>query len=129
MPKSSAQKDFQIIPSTRSAAIIFGPSVDVYRPLINALVPQVTGAVYQFVDNDEFRAKALTRAYRPGQMNQIYWREIISRAHIAAVASLVRTGRWIEAVIREHDAPNLMGWAACCRCLVEAIGDTADALM
>ena len=116
----------QLFPSTIAAEAIFGSSARIYGPIANEIASVVITVAYTFMDASEFKEKGASD--KPGQVNQIYWREILNRAHMASAVSLVRTGRWVEAVVREHDEANLMGWTACCRSLLEAIGDTVDAL-
>jgi hypothetical protein len=47
---------------------------------------------------------------------------------MASVASIVRTTRWAEVATREYAATNLLGWAAACRSLIEASGDSGHSL-
>jgi hypothetical protein len=114
----------RFFPSVEAAEVVFGPSARIYGPIVNEIAPAVITVAYTFMDNSEFAD--ILRSGTPEQAKQIYWREILSRAHMTSSASLVRTGRWIEAVVRERDEANLMGWTACCRGLLEAIGDTMD---
>jgi hypothetical protein len=64
----------------------------------------------------------------PQHKRRVYWLELLRRAHLASVASIVRATAWIDCATREYDAQNLYGWAAACRSLIEAGGDTLHSL-
>ncbi|RUV55971.1 hypothetical protein EOA85_20015 [Mesorhizobium sp. M5C.F.Ca.IN.020.29.1.1] len=61
-------------------------------------------------------------------MGHIYWTEMLYRAHMASVASVFRTSRWIKVAIREHEAGSLYGCASACRSLIESAGDINHSL-
>lgn len=95
--------------------------------LISAL-DSVLGGVgkhrYSFMPQAEF--DSLVRA-DPPKANQIYWLEILYRAHFSALTALVRTSRWIRGVLAAYREPNLLSFAASYRGLIEAAADTQDA--
>ncbi|TJW53756.1 MAG: hypothetical protein E5X65_14795 [Mesorhizobium sp.] len=61
-------------------------------------------------------------------MGHIYWTEMLYRAHMASVASVFRTSRWIKVAVREHEAGSLYGCASACRSLIESAGDINHSL-
>ncbi|MDD9996693.1 MAG: hypothetical protein OXQ89_03005 [Rhodospirillaceae bacterium] len=107
---------------------VFGPTSIFYVPLVRQVIPRVFDVDYDFEDTRVFNEKAQNGVYGPEDLNRIVWREILFRAHIVVSVSLYRTCRLIDATVREHRASNLPGWASCTRALLEAIGDSFDAL-
>lgn len=59
---------------------------------------------------------------------RIYWSELIQRAYLAAALSLIRTDRWVGAMLTAHQAENALSFASAWRALLEAAADTDDAL-
>src|SRR5262249_9115949 len=76
-----------------------------------------------------FKAALQARDLSNADVNEIYWKEIVYRAHLSASVSLLRSMRWIEGTVREYQAHNLLGWAACARGLWEATGDSCYSLL
>ena len=62
------------------------------------------------------------------RMNQVYWTEMLQRAHLAACTSLRRNLGWISAVALCHSHENYLGFAASLRGLIESVGDSTDVL-
>lgn len=56
--------------------------------------------------------------------NEIYWREILYRAHFAASTALLRLREWLAGALRSHSDRNVLMLAAGLRGLLEAVGDT-----
>jgi len=91
--------------------------------LLDALVPELEGYRYVFLD-----LSTLAIDISPGQFNQLYWKEILFRAHWSACASLIRSQRWLAGIKDSLSQANLPAFAACARGLLEAAADTHDAL-
>ena len=108
--------------------VIFGPAARFYVPLVRQIIPRVFQVDYDFEDTSAFNEKLRNGVYGPEDSNRIVWREILLRAHIVVSASIYRTCRLLDATVREHRASNLPGWASCTRALLEAMGDSFDAL-
>jgi hypothetical protein len=109
-------------PQSHAAEAIFGAEAIGYGRLINDIAPALFNEVYFFEAVEEFNAA-------PGQhKRRVYWTELLQRAHWASVASIVRATGWVDAATREYEAGNLYGWAAACRSLIEAAGDTLRSL-
>lgn len=107
---------------------LFGPTARFYVPLVRQIIPRVFSVEYDFEETRAFKEKVRNQASGSAEINQICWREILFRAHITVSASLYRTCRLIDASVRENSASNLPGWASCTRALLEATGDSSEAL-
>lgn len=108
---------------------LFGASAELYGPIVASIIPRVTSVQYRFWSND-----CIDSGFRAGEigiaeLNAVTVMELLLSAHLAASSSIIRSARWFEATWREYEANNLLGWAACCRSLLEAIGDTIDGLL
>jgi hypothetical protein len=78
---------------------------------------------YSFLHDDAF--SSLTEAE---DLNRVYWREMLQRAHLGAATALLRQHRWIEGAVDAACAPNLLAFAACLRGFLEASADVWDGL-
>jgi len=76
--------------------------------------------VYRIHDNDYFES-----AYKenPSELQKVYWQEILQRAHWAALSSLLRNFKWVQATKRAIDDCNLLSFTSNLRCLIESCGD------
>ena len=80
---------------------------------------------YSFFPNDEYEALIQTD---PGRGMQIYWNEILARAHLASATAILRSRQWIEGMRVAATASNLLSFAACFRGLIESAADSSSAL-
>lgn len=83
---------------------------------------------YTFKDLSDFEYRARDESIGRAYMGHIYWTEMLYRAHMASVASVFRTSRWIKVAVREHEAGSLYGCASACRSLIESAGDINHSL-
>ena len=93
--------------------------------LVDSLSLESLTTRYTFVDNEEY-LELLTRDVSEGM--RIYWTEVLSRAHIAAVTSILRSGHWMSAVLSAYSEQNALGFAAAFRALMESAADTSVGL-
>jgi hypothetical protein len=105
-------------------AAVFGPRIIPTAEYLRTLAPSVFSSRYRFEDPKKFERRIHDRTYSAAQIQQVYWREILFRAHMAAGVSLLRNARWMEGAAREYGASNFLAWTACLRGLIEAIGDS-----
>jgi hypothetical protein len=63
--------------------------------MLRAFAAQATRREYEYVPAREYDKVADQRS-----RNQIYWREILYRAHLGASASLMRLHHWLTGTIR-----------------------------
>lgn len=108
---------------------LFGRPAELYGPVVAAVISGSSAVNYRFWTNESVASAAEAREIGPAELNAISVFEVLMSAHLAASSSIVRSARWFEATWREHQAGNLLGWAACCRSLLEAVGDTIDGLL
>ena len=93
--------------------------------LVDSLSLESLTTRYTFVDNEDY-LELLTRDVSEGM--RIYWTEVLSRAHIAAVTSILRSGHWMSAVLSAYSERNALGFAAAFRALMESAADTSVGL-
>jgi hypothetical protein len=110
------------------AGLVFGAAAEVYGRMVNEIAPRLLLETYHFEDVSEFERKGSNPTYGRSYLGKTYWRETLSRAHMASVASILRTTRWVDAAVREYRAGSLFGWASACRSLLEAAGDSGHSL-
>lgn len=108
---------------------LFGPPAGLYGPVVAATIARVAPVQYRFWSNESIQEAAEAGRIGLIELNAVTVTEVLLSAHLAATTSIIRSARWFEATWREHEAGNLLGWAACCRSLLEAIGDTIDGLL
>jgi hypothetical protein len=114
------------VPSATSA--LFGPAAAVYESIVDSIIATAQNVEYRFLDNEPVLHAVDEGKIGAREINQIVADELLSSAHLAAVSSVIRAQRWFDATSREYKSDNFVGWAACCRGLLEAIGDTAHSL-
>jgi hypothetical protein len=107
---------------------LFGPAAEHYGPIVRTAISRLRNVPYRFYDNDEVLKAVKEGTIGAPEVNAIAVGELLISAHLAAVTSIIRASRWMEATWREYEAENLLGWAGCCRSLLEAVGDTAHSL-
>ncbi|MDE2463670.1 MAG: hypothetical protein KGO02_08160 [Alphaproteobacteria bacterium] len=95
---------------------------------MNDIAPDLIRDNYTFEDLGEFERKMLNAETGIEYFGQVYWTEMLYRAHMASVASVFRTTRWINVAIREYEAGSLYGCAAAFRSLIESAGDICHSL-
>lgn len=78
---------------------------------------------YKFVSENELKA-ALEKSLEFG--NQLYWREIFYRCHMASYSGLKRLLDWVSII--EQSSDNFISYCSSLRGLMECAGDTYDGL-
>jgi hypothetical protein len=117
----------KVISNIDAAVLCFGEAAIAYNELFLKLGTTTFKEEYTFLENSEFTAN-LGNSSNIASAQKTYWTEILMRAHLASVASIVRTSRWIDVSTREYEAGNIYGWASACRSLMEAAGDNMHSL-
>lgn len=103
--------------SRELASKLFGPQGGSAFLLVHALAPCLDKFRYEFVPDAEYAGIADTDVQRA---MQIYWREILGRAHWCASTSLIRSDRWLDGALRSYEGNNLLSLSACYRGFLEA---------
>ena len=94
-----------------------------HLPVLDKVVTGLSAAEYDFMPNDEFVVLVKTD---PSRGMQVYWTELLFRAHFAAATSVLRTRRWLQAVLLHGPGANFTAFAAAYRGFLEAAADTFD---
>lgn len=110
-----------------SAKSLFGSDsaqfIDIIDQLALALAKKK--AKYSFMVVDDYE-RILREDSDHGM--QVYWSEIIARAHLTAVVAILRSRHWINAVVAATNDNNLLAFAAAFRGLIESSADTQNSL-
>lgn len=96
-----------------------------FFPLVDRLIERSAKAHYVFQDLEAFLKLSLEN---PAEGSRVYWRETLSRAHLAAAISLRRNKTWLDGACSAAHNQNPLALAACLRGFIEAAADTHDAL-
>jgi hypothetical protein len=81
---------------------------------------------YVYFDNNEYLKLIIKN---PSKASQIYWKEILDRAHLTALITILRNRKWIKGIYIGIENQNIFIFAACLRSLIESIADSMDALV
>lgn len=117
--------------STSSQSIrrtLFSKSA-LFLELVDELIPNATTHHYSFVEDASFREWRDSANFSFAEQNHILALELLDKAHLAAITSLVRTKRWADGACLLYDAANFLRWASCARGLIESAGDIIDGLL
>ena len=106
---------------TQVPEAIFGESGASHIPLLVEVLENIGSHDYKFMANSDFDV-LLHENWREAQ--QIYWLEILYRAHFAASTSLIRTSRWIDAMLALAEEPNYTAFMAAYRGCLESAADS-----
>lgn len=104
---------------------VLDPSAKRFIEMIDQL--GVTGwcTRYSFFPNDQYEVLIQTDR---GRGMQIYWNEILARAHLASATAILRSRQWIDGMRIAAKACNLLLFAASFRGLIESAADSSSAL-
>src|SRR5437879_10251451 len=98
------------------AATLLGRSAASFIIVVDRVTSGISTQTYDFMRNEDYR-HLLAQDVKAAM--QVYWREILFRAHFGASSSLLRTRRWLEGMCAELKQPNyhcfkgaLRGWLA-----------------
>lgn len=80
---------------------------------------------YNFLPNEEYETLIQTN---PGKGMQIYWNEILGRAHLTAATAILRSRHWVDALCLGAKENNLLSFAAAFRGLIESAADSSTTL-
>lgn len=108
--------------NSEPARTIFG-EYSYQIPAISKLVERLEPFRYHFMPEDMYR-RFLAESPMPYTAQSIYCTEILRRAHIAAVTSLIRADRWLKGILNAFDQNNYYVFAACFRGFLEFSADS-----
>jgi hypothetical protein len=95
---------------------------------ILTLVHEVTAGTESTLSTVSVESFVMHMGLDLGDAMRVYWTELLQRAHLAAVGSLLRIERWVDGALAMEADQNLLGFAACLRGMVESAADTAYSL-
>ncbi len=86
----------------QSAAAIFGPRASDFLVVPRSILAEISSVrvSYDFVPPDQFRG--LLESDWPAAQ-RIYWSELIARAHLTAVSSVLRSTQWIDGALLSNE--------------------------
>lgn len=90
------------------------------------LINRLTTPQYSFMDMEEYERKSMED---PLACMQVYWTEMLARAHMAAVTSIYRNKQWVDSIVVSVQNDNALGFAASMRGLIESSADSASSLL
>ncbi len=96
-----------------------------FIPIIKNITSTLKSYEYEFLKEKEFYR--LMRTNQSKAMN-IYWREIIMRAHFSAITTLLRSQQWLDGTIMSYESNNYLSFMATFRGFLESAVDSFDAL-
>lgn len=103
--------------------VIFGDRNNQVVTLIGDCNADLESFCYHFMPEEDFRHLLRTSA-DPYEAQSVYCNELIQRAHIAAIASLLRAERWLSGIIDAFISENLYVFAAAFRGFLESSADS-----
>ena len=89
-----------------SASSSFGKAT-VYFELLPEVIRVATRHKYRFLPDEVFREWQRSEDYTVAARNRVVALELVDKAHLSAVAALLRTRRWADAVVTAHGQPNV----------------------
>lgn len=104
---------------------LFGPNSAQFIEIIDQLALAKSKARYSFMAVDDYECVLREDSVRG---MQVYWNEILARAHLTAVVAILRSRHWISAIVAATNDKNLLAFAAALRGLIESSADTQNAL-
>ena len=114
-----------IFPDDECSQDCFGEHAVLYNQMMSRIGENLFSQKYSFMDNEQY-VKLLKNADQQayfGVANEILVNEILHRCHWVALSGIVRTSRWVHAVVQMYKSKNLFGWAGASRSLLESSGD------
>ncbi len=105
--------------------ILFGKNGIAFIPIIKSITSTLKSYEYEFLEEKAF--DKLMKTNQVKAMN-IYWREIIMRAHFSAITTLLRSQQWINGAILAYESHNYLSFMATFRGFLESAVDSFDAL-
>ncbi len=104
---------------------LFGTDAARFIGMIDALALTSYKTRYIFTSANEFERILRNE---PSKGMQIYWGEILARAHLTAVTAILRSRHWITAAVAAAEDKNLLAFAAALRGLIESAADASSSL-
>ena len=98
---------------------LFGPEAEFLTNLLDSFARSAKPRTYRIMPQAQYAA-----LQNIAERNQVYWQEILYRAHFAACRALMRLGEWLHGSKRALADKNVLMLAAGIRGFLEAAADT-----
>jgi hypothetical protein len=105
--------------------LVFGDQSEPYLAILGLVAGEFRNHRYEYTSIEDFTI-AFQSEIRQGI--KIYWTEILFRAHLASMVTLLRNERWTQGVLSAVEQQNLPLFAAATRGLMESVADSFHAL-
>ena len=109
--------------------VFFQSDLKFYTDIINSISENISNVNYYFMDDDLFTKHAKDGTLTLNDINRICAQEILFRAHLASVAAIYRSCRWLEGAKEAKISGNAFTWTSAVRGFIEGCGDTIYSLL
>jgi hypothetical protein len=99
------------------------PRTAPFLTLIDEIVPTALLHRYSFINDEWFERTVRSGKLSASEANKLVVLDNLEKSHLAAVAALIRTKRWADAVCVMAEAENFLGFVSAMRGLLESGGD------
>lgn len=112
----------------RARAELFGQSSDLLS-WAEKVLPRLLQHNYSFIDDESLDEWRNSASFNVGELNRIVALDVIEKAHLVAVTSLIRTMRWADGICLSYVNSNFVVFAASMRGLLESAGDIVQGVV
>jgi hypothetical protein len=101
-------------------------SIDSYYYCYTDIVNHMDHKKYCYMDSETYLQIHIQGVFNGNirKSMQIYWKEILLRAHFAAVMSIIRNQKWLSGVVMGIESKNLMVFASSLRGFLVSVTDS-----
>lgn len=103
--------------------------IESFHLLYKDILMKMKHKKYCYMNEMEYLNVALFEENGVRKGNQIYWKEILLRAHYVAITSLMRNERWIEGITLSIKNKNYILFASSLRGFLESVADSYYSLL
>jgi hypothetical protein len=109
--------------SEQNVARLFGATATDNLRALDVAANSLAEYRYTFMPLDVYES-LIFRTGNVSRAAQVYWTEMVARAHLAAVTTIMRTHRWVSGTVSAIQQSNYLAFAASLRRLLEAVADS-----
>jgi hypothetical protein len=114
-----------VLSPNEAAVRLLGPEAASWAHEVEILVPNLKGFEYTFMPDTQFQQLIVVNTTHA---MEVYWRELLYRAHFAAATSIIRMHGWLAGTIGAANSANFLTFCAAFRGLLEASADSFETL-
>lgn len=106
---------------------LFGPAAEDYLGLVARMEAELSERTirYEFLSPDDFEDLLINQ---PKRAMHIYWKELVGRAHFAAVSSILRSAQWLKGAKMSAERGLYLPFCGNVRSLIESAADSLDGI-